>query len=149
MGKMRKLILHTDGGSRGNPGPAALGVVICNEKDEVLRQYGEYIGETTNNDAEYQAVISGLKKIKALFGKDNAKKTSVEIVADSELLVKQLTGKYKVEHPRVQQLFLQIWNLKVDFGEITFRAIPREQNKAADRMVNEALDANAKPKKLF
>lgn len=142
-------ILHTDGGSRGNPGPAALGVVICNEKDETIKQYGEYIGETTNNDAEYQAVISGLKKIKALVGKEKTKQAVVQVRADSELLVKQMTGKYKVENPKVQQLFLQIWNLKVDFKDVQFVAVPREQNKAADKMVNEALDANQKPRQLL
>jgi len=149
MEKMRKIILHTDGGSRGNPGPAALGVVIANEKDEMLKQYGEYIGEATNNDAEYQAVVSGLKKIKSLFGKNATKDIIVEVMADSELLVKQMNGKYKVENSKVQQLFLKIWNLKVDFKEVTFTAVPREQNKAADKMVNEALDAEVGRKQLL
>ncbi len=138
---MRKFIVHTDGGARGNPGPAAIGVVISNEKGQVLKKYGEYIGQTTNNDAEYQAVIFALKKIKALWGKDEAKKTNIHVFADSELLVKQMGGKYKIEDPEIQKLFLQVWNLKVDFKGIEFAAVPREKNREADRMVKEALDA--------
>ena len=146
---MQKFIVHTDGGSRNNPGPAALGVVIANEKGEVLKKYGEYIGETTNNVAEYSAVIFALKKIKSVWGKKNAKNSSIEIFADSELLVKQLNGEYKIEHPNIQPLFLQIWNLKIDFKKVSFSSIPREKNKEADRLVNEALDAQGKAKRLF
>ncbi|MDO8470790.1 MAG: RNase H family protein, partial [bacterium] len=85
-------IVHTDGGSRGNPGPAALGVVIADSKGQMLKGYGEYIGETTNNDAEYHAAISALKKIRSLWGKEKAKKSSVRIMADSQLLVRQMKG---------------------------------------------------------
>ncbi len=138
---MNKFIVHTDGGSRGNPGPAAIGVVICNEKDQVLKEYGEFIGETTNNEAEYRAVISALKKIKAQWGKENAKKAAVEVYADSELMVKQLNGEYKISHPTTQKFFIELWNLKTDFAKVTFTAVPREQNKQADKMVNQALDA--------
>ena len=87
---MNKFIVHTDGGSRGNPGPAALGVVIQNEKGETLKEYGEYLGEITNNEAEYRGAITALKKIKSLWGKSNAKNTEVQMFLDSELIVKQL-----------------------------------------------------------
>lgn len=143
------IILRTDGGARGNPGPAAIGFVICNSKGQALKEYGEYIGETTNNVAEYSAVISGLKKIKALWGKDRAKKAEVQVLADSELLVKQMNGEYKIEHSNIQSLFLELWNLKLDFSKVDFKAIPREKNKSADRLVNEALDAKTGSRRLF
>lgn len=146
---MTKIIIYTDGGSRGNPGPAAIGVLICNEKGEVIKKYSEYIGDCTNNEAEYQAVIFVMKKIKALFGKKKIKETEIEISSDSELLIKQLAGEYKILDSKIQLLFLKVWNLKIDFGKIGFKLIPREKNKEADRLVNEALDSQTKTQKLF
>jgi len=138
---MKKIIIYTDGGSRGNPGKAAIGVVFCNEKEQIIKSYSEYLGDKlTNNDAEYQAVIFALKKFKALFGKELAKKSEIEIRSDSELMVKQLNAEYKVLEENIQKLFLEIWNLKFDFGKIKFKLIPREKNKEADRLVNQALD---------
>ena len=135
------LSIYTDGGSRGNPGEAAVGVVIKNEKEDVLKKYGQVIGETTNNEAEYQALIFALKKIKQVFGKAKMAEAQLEVRMDSELIVNQLNHRYKIEEPNLQQLFLQVWNLMLDFGPIKFTAIPREQNKEADRLVNQALDA--------
>lgn len=149
MPKKPDFVVHTDGGSRGNPGPAALGAVICDGNDKTLKEYGEYLGETTNNEAEYQAAIFALKKIKSLWGKEKAKASHVHVMTDSELLVKQLTGKYKIEHERIQELFLELWNLKIDFKEVTFEAVPRERNKDADRLVNEALDQQAARRSLL
>ena len=147
---MKKFIIYTDGGSRGNPGKAGIGVVICNEKDQEVKKYGEYIGDNlTNNDAEYSAVIFALKKFKALFGKKLAENTDIEIRVDSELVVKQLNGQYRLENPKIQQFFIEIWNLKFDFKSIKFKHIPRERNREADRLVNKALDAEACPQKLF
>jgi len=131
---MRKLEIYTDGGSRGNPGPAAIGVVIGDKK------YSQYLGETTNNVAEYRAVIFALEKIKHLLGKAKLKTTAVRVNMDSQLVVKQLGGKYKVLEPDLQLLFMKIWNLRFDFPYLEFRYIPREKNKEADRLVNEALD---------
>lgn len=141
------IILNTDGGSRGNPGPAAVGVVISDESGQVLKTYGESIGIATNNDAEYQALIFGLKKIKLLFGKEKAKQMSVECRLDSELVVKQLNHEYKLKEERIQKFFIEIWNTMLDFNTVDFKHIPREQNKLADKMVNEALDNENK--KLF
>lgn len=139
---MKKIIIYTDGGSRGNPGKAAIGVVFCNEKDQPIKKFGEYLGDNfTNNDAEYKAIIFALKKFKAIFGKTLAKNTGVEIKADSELVVKQLNGEYRLSDPKIQQFFIEIWNLKFDFKSVKFKHIPREKNKEADRMVNEALDS--------
>jgi ribonuclease HI len=137
---MKKIIIYTDGGSRGNPGPSAIGVVFCNEKGDVIKKYSELLGEKTNNEAEYEAVIFALKKFKALFGKKLAESSEIEIRADSELLVKQLNGQYKILEPNIQSLFLTVWNLKLDFKKVKFKIISREQNREADRLVNEALD---------
>ena len=146
---MKTFVIRTDGGSRGNPGPAAIGAVIENENGAVLKEVAEYIGETTNNEAEYRAVIEAFKKLKSMVGKAEAKKASIRVFADSELLVKQLNGEYKVENAKIQRFFLELWNLKVDFGEVAFHAVPREQNKAADRLVNQALDSRSRVRQLF
>ncbi|MEK7160691.1 MAG: ribonuclease HI family protein, partial [Patescibacteria group bacterium] len=103
-------------------------------------KYNEPIGETTNNEAEYQALIFALKKMKQVFGKDKMKKAQLEVRLDSELIVNQLNHEYKIEELNLQRLFLLVWNLMLDFGPIKFTAIPREQNREADRLVNEALD---------
>ncbi len=137
---MNRFIIHTDGGSRGNPGPAAIGVVIEKSGGKLKHEYGEFIGIGTNNEAEYKAVIFALKKLKQLIGKEEAKKTKAEIHADSELLCRQLNGRYKIMDEKIQKLFLEVWNLKLDFGEVVFKHVPREENKGADRMVNVALD---------
>jgi ribonuclease HI len=147
---MKKFIIYTDGGSRGNPGKAGIGVVICNENGQEVKKYGEYLGDNlTNNDAEYQAIIFALKKFKSVFGKALSKNTDIEIKADSELAVKQLNGEYRLENPKIQHFFIEIWNLKFDFKSVKFRHTPREKNKEADRLVNEALDQHAGAKTLF
>jgi ribonuclease HI len=130
-----KTVVYTDGGSRGNPGPAAVGVVIGD------KEYGEYLGEKTNNQAEYEAVIFALKKIKQLVGKAKAKESEVEIRMDSELVARQLGGEYKILEEELQPLFVKVWNLKFDFKEVQFRYVPREKNRRADKMVNKILDA--------
>ncbi len=146
---MSVYVIRTDGGARGNPGPAALGAVIETEQGAVLKEIAEYIGEKTNNEAEYRAPIEGLKKLKSLIGKAEAKKAQVQVVADSELMVKQMNGQYKIENPNMQKFFLELWNLKLDFGKVTFESVPRSENKHADSLVNQALDAQSKPGKLF
>lgn len=137
---MEKIIVNTDGGSRGNPGPAAIGVVIRNSDGLVIKSYGKTIGETTNNIAEYSAVAFALEKIKSLFGKEKIAKLEVEFRLDSQLVVRQLNGEYKIEEEKLFPLFIRIWNLKIDFGKISYHHVPREQNKDADKLVNEALD---------
>lgn len=134
-----KFIIHTDGGARGNPGPAGIGVVINGLAE--TKKYGEYIGEATNNEAEYQAVIFALKKLKQLIGKEKSKsEAEVEIHLDSKLLTSQLNGEYKIKEKRLQKLFLEVWNLKQDFKKVSFKNIPREDNRGADKLVNQALD---------
>jgi ribonuclease HI len=144
-----KLIIYSDGGSRGNPGPAAVGVVVQNDQGQVLKQYGEAIGQATNNEAEYQAAIFALKKIKQVFGKTKMKQAKIQMRLDSELVVKQLNHQYKIEEPGLQPLFLAIWNLMMDFGQVSFSAVPRAKNRAADRLVNQALDEKNNQANLF
>ena len=147
---MRKIIVYTDGGSQGNPGPSAIGVVFCNEKGQCFKKYSEYLGENlTNNEAEYQALIFALRKFKALFGKELAKNADLEIKSDSELLIRQLKGDYKILEPKIQSLFLAAWNLKIDFKKIKFTLIPREKNKEADSLVREALENKDKNQRLL
>lgn len=146
---MKKIIIYTDGGSRGNPGPAAAGIVFCNERNEIFKKFSEYLGELTNNEAEYQAVIFALKKFKQIFGKKLAKNTEIELRSDSELLINQLNGKYKILDEKIQPLFLEVWNLKFDFRKIKFKLISREKNKEADRLVNEILEKKESQRKLF
>lgn len=138
-----KIIMYTDGGARNNPGPAAVGVWV----ETLNKKYGEYIGEKTNNEAEYAALIFGLKKLKQIIGKDKLKSVVIECRLDSELVVKQLNHEYKLKEKHIQEFFIEIWNLMLDFGSVSFQHIPREKNKIADALVNEALDA--KQNKLF
>lgn len=137
---MEKIIVYTDGGSRGNPGPAGAGVFIANEKGIVIKKYSKFLGFKTNNEAEYEALVLALQKIKSLYGKEKSKGLDIEFRMDSQLVVRQLTGKYRIEVPTLFPLFIKIWNLKMDFGRISFTEIPREQNKEADKLANEAMD---------
>lgn len=141
------IIVYTDGGSRGNPGPAAIGVVICDEKGKPVKKYSQAIGQATNNEAEYQAMIFALKKVKALFGKEKTSQMEIEIRSDSQLIVRQLNHQYRIKEESLQPLFIKIWNSMIDFKKVGFKEISREENKEADRLVNEALDS--KQKKLF
>ncbi|MFZ5559614.1 MAG: ribonuclease HI family protein [Patescibacteria group bacterium] len=136
-----KIIIYCDGGSRGNPGPAAIGVILTDEKGRVIKEYAEKIGRATNNEAEYESVIFGLQKAKLLFGRRKIKTMEVEVKMDSEFVIKQLNGKYKILDRRIEQLFLKTWNLKVDFGEVKFIYVSRNENIEADRLVNKALGA--------
>lgn len=140
-----KIKMFTDGGARNNPGPAAIGVWI----ETLNKKYSEYIGEKTNNVAEYEALIFGLKKIKSLIGKEKAKKTEVECYLDSELVVKQLNHEYKLKEDYIKDNFIVIWNLMLDFQKISFHHIMREENKVADGLVNQALDEREKQKQLL
>ena len=138
----KKVRIYTDGGARGNPGPAGIGAVILDldqgKEGEVLKTVSKYLGETTNNQAEYQAVIAGLETAK------NLDVQEVEIVSDSELLVKQCNGEYKVKDPDLAKLFMQVWNLQQSFKKVIFNHTLRTGNKEADRLVNEAIDRAGK-----
>lgn len=131
--------MFTDGGARGNPGPAGTGVVLYEVNDEgeqtnKVAEFGEYIGETTNNQAEYMAIVQGLEKAKELGY------NAVDARMDSELAVKQLNGEYRVKNPELAKRFLEIHNLRQSFKEITFSHIRRALNAEADAQVNKAID---------
>jgi len=130
----KKLIIYTDGGARGNPGPAGIGVVIYDENKKVVKKRAEYIGEQTNNQAEYQALILGLSEAKAL-GAEEA-----DCYLDSELVVRQMKGEYKVKNKNIRPLYSVAVNMVKNFKKIIFFSIPREDNEAADELVNEAID---------
>jgi len=130
-----KARLFTDGGARGNPGPAAFAYVLEADDGTVLAAHGETIGVATNNVAEYRALVEGLRKAAELAVHE------VEVVSDSELLVKQMRGEYKVKNAALRELSLEAARLAREFDKVTYSAVRREHNELADRLVNEALDA--------
>jgi probable phosphoglycerate mutase len=130
-----KAKLSTDGGSRGNPGPAAFGYVLEAEDGTVLAARGERIGVATNNVAEYRGLVAGLEKALELAVSE------VEVVSDSELLVRQMNGEYRVKNAALRELSLQAARLAREIGKVSYAAVRREHNELADRLVNEALDA--------
>ena len=131
-----KATLWTDGGARGNPGPAAFGYVLESENGTVLAAHGEAIGTATNNVAEYRALVAGLGKAAELGVGE------LEVVSDSELLVKQMRGEYKVKNETLRGLFEEASDLAKRLGSVQYTAVRREHNELADRLVNEALDAS-------
>ena len=130
---MNPIMIYTDGGARGNPGPAAIGVVIGD------RHFKEYIGETTNNVAEYKAVIFALRESAKILGNE-AGKANLVIHTDSELIARQMTGKYKVKQEHLKILKDEATKLMDPFGKVSFEIIRREANTVADGLVNAALD---------
>ncbi|NQV12453.1 ribonuclease HI family protein [Candidatus Uhrbacteria bacterium] len=133
-----KAVLHGDGGSRGNPGPAASGAVLFDEDGEVLAEVHRYLGTQTNNYAEYTAIIIGLEIAEA------HGVTDLIVRLDSELAVKQLKGEYRVKNEALARLYLQVVNLSHSFKKIEFQHVRREHNKHADALVNKALDEAAR-----
>lgn len=132
-----KLVVHVDGGARGNPGPAAIGIVVSDLDGGVVEELGEPIGETTNNVAEYRALLRGLERARALGAEE------VEVVGDSELVAKQINGQYKVKHAGLKPLYAEALQALDGFDRWRVRTVPRAQNAAADALVNAALDAAA------
>lgn len=128
------LISYTDGGARGNPGPAGIGVVLQNKDGETIGEWSEFLGIATNNQAEYKALLLALKQAVALGA------IELECRLDSELVVKQLKGEYKVKHPDLKPLFEQAKSLISQIKNVSFKHIPRELNKQADRLANQAMD---------
>ena len=137
------LVIYTDGGARGNPGPAGIGVAIYRgargqglgvSKLELVEKFGRYIGETTNNQAEYQALLAALKRAYELGAK------TIDVMMDSELAVRQLNREYRVRNKGLAPLFVKVWNETLHFTSVRFKHIPREKNKEADQMVNKAID---------
>lgn len=136
---MERIVMYTDGGSRGNPGPSALGVFI----ETLGVRYGEFLGNGTNNEAEYAAILSGMRRVVLEIGEARAREAHLECRMDSELAMRQLTGRYRVKHPRMKHWFDLIQAQKSSFVGVSFHHVLREKNKEADTMVNEALDKAA------
>jgi ribonuclease HI len=128
------VVVHVDGGARGNPGPAAVGVVVCGPDGEVLDEYAERIGVATNNVAEYRALLRGVERARALGASE------AEFVNDSELVAKQINGAYKVKHPAMKPLYDEAIVALRAFDRWTIRSVPRAENARADALVNDALD---------
>jgi len=129
-----KLTIYTDGGARGNPGPAGIGAVILDEQGNTVAKISQYIGQATNNQAEYRALIVALTKAKELGAAE------VGVFLDSELVVKQLNREYRVKDKDLAPLFVQVYNISLGFKKIIFKHIRREKNELADKLVNQALD---------
>jgi ribonuclease HI len=130
-----KLVVHVDGGSRGNPGPAAAAAVVSTPGGEVLDGAHRLLGVATNNVAEYRALLFGLERARALGA------TEVDVINDSELVARQVNGIYKVKHPEMRPLHLEAMAALRSFDSWTVRSVPRSENAAADALVNQALDA--------
>jgi ribonuclease HI len=132
-----KLVVHVDGGSRGNPGPAAAGAVLRTPEGELVAEASRTLGRATNNVAEYQALLLGLERARELGA------TEVEVINDSELIAKQVTGRYKVKHADMKPLHAEARDALAGFERWTIRSVPRAQNAHADALVNAALDAGS------
>ena len=129
----KKLIINTDGGARGNPGPSGIGAVLKTPDGKIVAEISKYIGQGTNNQAEYIALIFALEKAKQL------KAEELVVYMDSELAVKQLNQEYKVKNKDLAILFVKVHNLSLNFKKVTYVHVPREMNKSADRLVNKAI----------
>lgn len=140
---MSKLFINTDGGSRGNPGPAGIGIVFYDENEKEIKSYKKFIGHGTNNEAEYSAIVEALKLAieSDWFGQHNGNGREIVCRLDSQLVVEQVCGRYKIKQPHIQVFNDEIKKLLGQFNlKISFVHIPREQNKRADELVNQALD---------
>jgi ribonuclease HI len=140
-----KIIIYTDGGARGNPGPAGSGAVITDSAGKILKEVHTALGVATNNIAEYNGVLIGLEALKKMFGKEKLAHIEIEVRMDSELVVKQMNGIYKVKDANLKLLFADICSMRAaHFPHLKFTHIPREKNKEADRMSNIAMDESEK-----
>lgn len=141
---MEKIIIYTDGGARGNPGPAGIGALIMDADETVLKEISEYIGHATNNVAEYTALVRALEETKKIFG-GRTRDMEIEVRMDSELVVRQLLGAYKVKDLNLKEKFSRIAHMRMeDFPNIVFVHVRREKNAHADKLVNAAIDEAVK-----
>jgi len=131
---MKKLIIYTDGGARGNPGPAAAGIVFYNDQQEKIAEFSKFLGHVTNNQAEYKSLILALEKAKTY------KPQIIEVFLDSELVVNQLSGHYRVKNKDLKPLYQQVLKLTERFDKISFFHTLRKNNKLADKLVSQTLD---------
>lgn len=139
------LIINTDGASRGNPGPASYGFVIKKDGAEILHQEGVAIGVATNNIAEYSAVLRAFEYVRDHYAHKGPH--TIHLLADSLLVIQQLSGRFKIKNPGLLEIFHQIKAMEMELGEIYYKHVPREQNFIADRMANKALDEQSSSRK--
>lgn len=132
--------LFSDGGARGNPGPAGAGAVIYDEQDQVIAEVSEYLGVRTNNWAEYEAVILGIEKLQELIPEDELATANITVKLDSELVQRQMNREYKVKEPSLKEQFAKLNDLITPLKNISFIHIRREANKVADKLANDAMD---------
>lgn len=132
---MKRITIYTDGGARGNPGPAAIGCVITDHDEQKKYTISDYVGIATNNQAEYRALLAALEKAHQIHG------TDISVFMDSELIVKQMNGEYRVKDKHLALLFAKAFSLSKSFRTISFSHIPRTLNREADSLVNHALDS--------
>ena len=139
---MKRIVVHTDGGARGNPGPSGIGITIVDEEGNTLKEISEYIGEGTNNVAEYTAVKRAFEHLFVLF--PDQKSIKVDFFLDSQLVERQLNGIYKIKEPSLKVLASETNEIREHFGKVTFTHVRREENKRADELANEAMDEVSK-----
>ena len=135
--------IHSDGGARGNPGPSGAGAVIRDKQGNVAARVSDYLGHQTNNFAEYEAIIRALEKLRALIPENERSQTDVLVKMDSELIVKQVKGEYKVKHPVLQKKRAKLAQLEKNFRSVSFEHVFRAENKDADLLANQAMDRGA------
>ncbi|MBN2232472.1 MAG: ribonuclease HI family protein [Deltaproteobacteria bacterium] len=128
------MLLYSDGASRGNPGPGGAGFALCAEDGTALYEGTRFLGTCTNNEAEYEALIAGLETARRMGI------ATVEVRADSQLIIRQLTGQYQVKHPRLKPLYARACRAAAGFKRVTYRYVPREENRLADALANRAID---------
>jgi ribonuclease HI len=142
---MAKFLIHADGGSRGNPGPSGAGALIRDEFGNSVGSVSEFLGERTNNFAEYEAVILAFEALTKLVPRDEREQTEVVVKLDSELVVKQMRKEYKVRHPVLKEQQARLAQVAAAFGTVSFTHVPREENGDADALANEAMDRGSNP----
>lgn len=144
MEKITKLIINTDGGARGNPGPAGIGAVIADDRGKIISRHKKYIGEATNNAAEYRALILALDEAEQVASSKYqvaSRQVNLEIRMDSELIVRQMQGRYKIKDSGLKILAAKVLKLMEHFRQVAYKHVPREQNQLADELVNQAIDS--------
>lgn len=139
---MRQLFIYTDGGARGNPGPGAIGAVIKNEDKQTIKSISRRIGQSTNNVAEYKAVVAALEFVKTLHFRESVENLKIYFYLDSTLVVNQINGYFKIKDEKLRELLISVRQLENEIrGSIFYQHIPREQNRQADLLVNQAFDS--------
>lgn len=138
--KRGTIVLHADGGARGNPGPAGAGAVVYAPNGDIVAEVSDFLGKRTNNWAEYEALIQGLLSVQKHFGNGKEVSQRVEVNLDSELIVRQMNGEYKVKNPELKKQYERVKSILNSFSSVSFAHVRRENNAVADKLANDAMD---------